>query len=202
LIALYAGEEKITKYIDMPFQHINDGMLQRMHRLGNKASITALVERLRARISGLTFRTAFIVGFPGETEPAFAELAQYVEEMQFDRTAVFLYSDEEGTPAVDLNDKLDRATMEERRAELLRIQEGISLSKSRAKIGSTIEVMVDGPSEETELLLEARHEGLAQEIDGVVYLAQRDAPVPGSGEFVKAEITDASAFDLVGHVVG
>ena len=200
LIALYAGEETITKYIDMPFQHINDGMLQRMHRLGNKAAITALVERLRARIPALTFRTAFIVGFPGETEAAFLELARYLEEMQFDRTAVFLYSDEEGTPAADLGDKLDRATMEERRRELLAIQESISLTKSRAKIGSTIEVMVDGISEESELLLEGRHEGLAPEIDGVVYLAQRDAAVPGAGDFVKAQITDASAYDLVGQL--
>lgn len=201
LIALYAGEEKIVKYIDMPFQHINDAMLQRMHRLGNKASITTLVERLRARIPGLTFRTAFIVGFPGETESAFEELSQYLEAMQFDRTSVFLYSDEEGTPAVALDGKVDRTTMEARRAELLRIQEDISLHRSRTKIGSTIEVMVDGPSEESELLLEARHEGLAPEIDGVVYLGHPETSVPGPGDFVKAEITDASAYDLVGQLI-
>src|SRR6185295_12699995 len=202
LIDLYAGEEKITKYIDMPLQHINDGMLQRMHRLGNKAYLTALVDKLRARIPGLTFRTAFIVGFPGETEPAFSELARYLEEMRFERSAVFLYSDEEGTPAADLNGKLDRATMEERRNELTRIQEDICLEKGRARIGSMIEVMVEGISEETELLLEARHEGLAPEIDGVVYLAHGDTPSPSPGEFVKVEITDASAYDLVGHVAG
>lgn len=199
LIALYAGEEKIAKYIDMPLQHINDGILQRMHRLGDKASITALVERLRSRIPGLTFRTAFIVGFPGETEEAFAELARYVEDMKFDRTAVFLYSDEEGTGAVDLDGKLDRAVMEERRSELLRIQEAVSLAKSREMIGRTVEVLVEGVAEETEFLLEARHEGMAPEIDGVVYLNDGTA-VPG--DFVKAHITDAETYDLVGHIVG
>ncbi len=204
LIALYAGEEKIAKYVDMPLQHINDAVLQRMHRLGNKASITALVERLRARIPGLAFRTAFIVGFPGETDAAFAELASYVEAMEFDRTGVFLYSDEEGTGAVSLDGKLDRTIMEERRAELLRVQEAISLAKSRAMIGSTIEVMVEGVSEETDMLLEARHEGLAPEIDGVVYLndLNGDATLPVPGDFVKAQITDASVYDLVGHIAG
>ncbi len=199
LINLYAGEEKITKYIDMPLQHINDTVLQRMHRLGNKASITDLVERLRSRIPGLTFRTAFIVGFPGETDEAFAELARYVQEMEFERTGVFLYSDEEGTGAVSLDGKLERSIMEDRRAELLKIQEAISLAKNQAKIGTTIEVMVDGVSEETDMLLEARHEGLAPEIDGTVYLNDGMA---NPGDMVKVEVTDAVAYDLVAHILG
>lgn len=198
LIALYVGEEKITKYIDMPLQHINDGMLKRMHRLGTKESITALVERLRTNVPGLTFRTAFIVGFPGETDDTFDELRQYVTDMEFDRTAVFLYSDEEGTPAVELDGKLDRRVMEERRTELLSVQESISLGKGRDMVGRTIEVLVEGVSEETDRLLEARHEGLAPEIDGVVYLNDSTA---SPGEFVKARITDATAYDLVGHLV-
>ncbi|TLY29463.1 MAG: radical SAM protein [Nitrospirae bacterium] len=199
LIALYSGEEKITKYIDMPLQHINDTMLKRMHRLGTKASITALVERLRTRIPRLTFRTAFIVGFPGETDAAFEELKQYVTDMEFDRTSVFLYSDEEGTPAIELDDKLDCRVMEERRTELLNLQESISLGKSRDLIGRTIEVLVEGISEETDRLVETRHEGLAPEIDGVVYL---DDGMASAGDFVKARITDATAFDLFGHIVG
>jgi ribosomal protein S12 methylthiotransferase len=199
LVALYAGEEKIAKYIDMPFQHINDAMLKRMHRLGDKASITALVERLRMRIPGLTFRTAFIVGFPGETDVAYDELKQYVEDMAFERVAVFLYSDEEGTSAVEMNGKLDRQLMDERRAELLNVQEGIALKKSRALLGRTVEVLVEGLSEESDRLLAARHEGMAPEIDGLVYLNQGSAQ---PGEFVKATITDASAYDLVGHVAG
>jgi ribosomal protein S12 methylthiotransferase len=199
LIDLYAGEEKITKYIDMPFQHINDAILKRMHRLGDKTHITNLVDRLRTRIPGLSFRTAFIVGFPGETKAAYNELKRYLADMEFDRVGVFLYSDEEGTPAVELDRKIDRQLMEERRAELLAIQEAISLKKSRQKIGSTLEVLVEGASDETDLLIESRHEGQAPEIDGVVYLNEGTA---NAGDFVKAEITDASAYDLIGHIVG
>ncbi len=199
LIDLYAGEETITKYIDMPFQHVNDAMLKRMHRLGDKAHITTLVDRLRTRIPGLSFRTAFIVGFPGETKAAFTELKRYLTDMEFDRVGVFLYSDEEGTPAVDMAGKIARKTMEERQAELLAVQEAISLKKSRQKIGSTLEVLVEGVSEETDLLLAARHEGQAPEIDGVVYLNDGKA---NPGDFVKAEITDAAAYDLVGRIVG
>src|SRR5881296_1581975 len=185
LIDLYAGGEKITKYLDMPLQHINDALLKRMHRLGDNAHITRLVDRLRARIPGLTFRTAFIVGFPGETKAAFTELKRYLTEMEFDRVGVFLYSDEEGTSAADLDRKIERRLMEERRTELLAIQEGIALKKSRQLIGHTIEVMVEGVSEETDLLLESRHEGQAPEIDGVVYLNEGTAEV---GDFVKVEI--------------
>ena len=199
LIALYAGEEKIPKYVDMPFQHINDGLLKRMNRLGNKQYITTLIERFRSRVPGLTFRTAFIVGFPGETKAAVSELKRFLREMEFERAAVFLYSDEEGTPAAEMARKLDREVMEERRAELLRVQEAICLRKSREKIGSTIEVLVEGVSEETEHLLEARHEGMAPEIDGVVYI---NDGIADSGDFVKVEITDASTYDLVGHITG
>ena len=197
LLDLYAGEEKITKYIDMPLQHINDRMLKRMHRLGDKVAITSLVERIRARIPGVSFRTAFIVGFPGETNAAFEELRTYIEETAFDRVAAFLYSDEEGTPAIDLDGKVDRSVMEERRNELLAVQESIAGAKGRARVGSVVEVLVEGPSEETDLLFEGRHEGLALEIDGVVYI---NDGVANPGDFVKVEITDAVVYDLVGRV--
>jgi ribosomal protein S12 methylthiotransferase len=212
LLDLYAGEEKITKYIDMPLQHIDDGVLKRMHRLGDRRAITSLVERIRAHIPGVTFRTAFIVGFPGETEQAFEQLKAYVQEAEFDRIAVFLYSDEEDTPAISLDDKVDRSVMEERRNEILGVQEGIATAKGRALVGSVMEVLIEGESEETELLLEGRHEGLAPEIDGVVYIndagthstnpsrGRHDVPAPG--EMVKVEITDASLYDLAGHIVG
>lgn len=199
LIELYAGEERLAKYIDMPLQHINDTVLRRMHRLGDRAYITKLVERLRQRIPGLTFRTAFIVGFPGETDQAFDELKQYLLETEFDRVAVFLYSDEEGTSAASLDRKVDRAVMEERRNELLALQEGICLRKSRAKVGTTLEVLVDGPSDEADGLWEARHEGQAPEIDGVVYV-NRGRMVPG--DVVKVTITDATVYDLVGRAAG
>jgi ribosomal protein S12 methylthiotransferase len=216
LIDLYAGQDKIAKYIDMPLQHINDTLLKTMHRLGNKRSITNLVNRLRQRIPGLTFRTAFIVGFPGETDAQFRELKRYLTEMEFDRVGAFVYSDEDDTPAVELLGKVDRTLMEDRRAELLDLQETISLKRGRQKIGSTLEVLVEGPSEETDLLIAARHEGQAPEIDGLVYIndiedsavnanliqIHRGAAVPRPGDLVKVQITEAAAYDLVGHIVG
>jgi ribosomal protein S12 methylthiotransferase len=215
LIDLYAGQDKIAKYIDMPLQHINDTMLKAMHRLGNKRYITNLVNRLRQRIPGLTFRTAFIVGFPGETNAQFHELKQYLTEMEFDRVGIFVYSDEDDTPAVEFLGKLDRTLMEDRRTELLDLQETISLKRGQQKIGSTLEVLVEGPSEETDLLIASRHEGQAPEIDGLVYIndiedsaentdliqIHRDAAVPHPGDLVKVQITEAAAYDLVGHIV-
>jgi ribosomal protein S12 methylthiotransferase len=198
LLDLYAGEEKITKYIDMPLQHINDRVLKRMHRLGNRAAIDALVDRVRTRIPDVTFRTAFIVGFPGETDAAYQELRDYVGQAAFDRVAVFLYSDEEDTSALDLDEKIEGSVMNDRRNELLGIQEGIAAAQGRARIGSTIQVMVEGVSEETEWLLEGRHQGLAPEIDGVVYINDGTA---SAGQFVNVNITDAALYDLVGHIV-
>ncbi len=198
LLDLYAGDERITKYIDMPLQHINDAMLKRMHRLGDRRHLTALVNRIRARIPGVFFRTAFIVGFPGETDSAFQDLREFMEEMEFDRAAVFLYSDEEGTSAADLGDKVEREVMDERRNDLLLLQESISSRKNQQYVGKTLEVLIDGLSEESDRLLEARHEGLAPEIDGVVY-CDRSAGSPG--EFVNVTVTDVAGYDVIGRPV-
>lgn len=220
LLDLYAGEAQITKYIDMPLQHINDRMLKRMHRLGDRRTIETLVERIRSRIPGVSFRTAFIVGFPGETDEAFDELRSYVEKTEFDRVAAFVYSDEEGTPAVGLEEKVERSVMEERRNELLAVQEEIAAGKSRDQIGAVLDVLIDGPAEDAERWLEGRHEGLAPEIDGVVYIQKEnegsfsppaadsagsrkeEAHNPRPGDLLKVKITDATGYDLVGHVQG
>jgi ribosomal protein S12 methylthiotransferase len=198
LLDLYACEEAIAKYVDMPLQHINDALLKAMRRLGDRASIERLVERIRTRVPGVTFRTAFIVGFPGETDQAFEELKTFVEQAQFDRVAVFGYSDEEGTPAAELLGKLDRAVTVERRNELLTVQEAIAAAKGQEKIGTRLDVLVDGPSEERAGSLEGRHEGLAPEIDGVVYLPGGTA---APGDLVTVAITDATTYDLVGELV-
>lgn len=207
LLDLYAGEEKIVKYIDMPLQHINDRVLARMHRLGNRTAIESLVDRIRSRIPGVTFRTAFIVGFPGETDAAFTELRTYVEQAEFDRVAVFVYSDEDDTSAAELGDKVEQDIMDDRRNSILSVQEAIAASKGRAKIGSVLDVLIDGRSEETEGVLEGRHEGLAPEIDGVVYIDEDSVDAdcktsdPASGDFCRVEITDAAGFDLVGRIM-
>jgi ribosomal protein S12 methylthiotransferase len=198
LLDLYASEDKIAKYIDMPLQHINDRMLKAMHRLGDRAAIERLVDRIKGRIPGVTFRTAFIVGFPGETEAAFTELRDYVQQAEFDRVAVFNYSDEEDTPAIGFDEKIERDVMDERRNELLAVQEAIAAAKGRAKIGSVLDVLIDGPSEETDSFLEGRHEGLAPEIDGSVYI---DDGAASAGDLVKVQITEAATYDLVGRLV-
>jgi ribosomal protein S12 methylthiotransferase len=198
LLDLYAGEEKITKYIDMPLQHINDGMLKAMHRLGDRAAIERLVDRIRQRIPGVTFRTAFIVGFPGETEAAFNELKDYVQEAEFDRVAVFHYSDEEDTPAIGFGGKIERDVMDERRNELLAVQESIAGAKGQEMVGTVLDVLIDGPSEETSLLLEGRHEGLAPDIDGTVYISDGSA---SPGDLVKVRITEAATYDLIGQMI-
>ena len=199
LLELYAGESRITRYLDMPLQHISDGMLKRMHRLGDRKHLTKLVERIRAKIPGVFFRTAFIVGFPGETDAMFEELKQFMIDMEFDRAAVFLYSDEEGTSAVDLDHKVDRAVMEERRNELLAVQDAISAAKNRDYLGRTLDVLVDGISEESDRLLEARHEGLAPEIDGVVYC---EAGSASPGQMVSVSVTDVVGYDLIAQPHG
>ena len=124
---------------------------------------------------------------------------QYVERAEFDRVAAFLYSDEEGTPAAGLGSKIDRSVMDERRNELLAVQETIAAAKNVERIGSTLEILVDGPSEEDGRWLEGRHEGLAPEIDGVVYIGKG---LVKSGQFVKVKITDATTYDLTGQIVG
>ena len=198
LLDLYAGEEKIAKYVDMPLQHINDRMLKAMHRLGDRAAIERLVDRIRQRIPGVTFRTAFIVGFPGETEAAFNELRDYVQQAEFDRVAVFHYSDEEDTPAIGFEGKIERDVMDERRNELLAVQESIAAAKGQEKVGLVLDVLIDGPSEETDLLLEGRHEGLAPDIDGSVYI---NDGVASAGDLVKVRITEATTYDLVGQII-
>ncbi|HEX5646655.1 MAG TPA: 30S ribosomal protein S12 methylthiotransferase RimO [Nitrospira sp.] len=198
LLDLYAGEEKIAKYIDMPLQHINDRMLKAMHRLGDRAAIERLVDRIRHRIPGVTFRTAFIVGFPGETEAAFNELRDYVQQTEFDRVAVFHYSDEDDTPAIGFDGKIERDVMDERRNELLAVQESIAAAKGQEKVGTVLDVLIDGPSEDTALLLEGRHEGLAPDIDGSVYI---NDGVASAGDLVKVRITEAAMYDLIGRII-
>ena len=199
LLDLYAGEAAITKYIDMPLQHSHDRMLARMHRFGDRASLTRLVERIRTRVPGVTFRTAFIVGFPGETNEMFEDLKRFVTEQEFDRVAVFGYSDEEDTAAVGFDEKVEADVTNDRRNELLLIQESISQAKGRDHIGRRMNVLVDGQSEEHDLVLEGRHEGQAPEIDGVVYLSETEAQ---AGQMVQVTITDAVGYDLVGRATG
>jgi ribosomal protein S12 methylthiotransferase len=193
LIEAIASAPNVLPYIDVPLQHIDDTVLKRMRR-GHSARITfELVDRLRAAIDDLVLRTTFIVGHPGETDEAFERLADFVRDAAFDRVGVFTYSTEPGTVSAMLPHRVAPEVAAGRRDHLMEIQRGISRAKHEAMVGAELEVLVDGISDESELLLQGRWWGQAPEIDGSVYLTDGTAPI---GSLVKARVTTASDYDL------
>lgn len=197
-----AEEPKAVKYLDMPLQHASQNVLRLMKRGGNRASLERLIGRVRERVPGLAVRTTFITGFPGETEEDFEELLAFVRGVEFDRVGVFIYSDEEGTPAFDLPGKVDPKVARRRRARLMKEQSRISLRRNRARVGETVRVLFEGASAETDLLWQGRTASQAPDIDGCVLI--NDAPEgrkPEPGDFVNVEITEAQEYDLVGRIV-
>ncbi|HUK56270.1 MAG TPA: 30S ribosomal protein S12 methylthiotransferase RimO [Nitrospiria bacterium] len=199
LLDFMAEEPKICNYVDLPLQHINDAILRKMNRKGSSRMIRSLLTRIREKVPGVTLRSTFIVGFPGETEAQFEEITDLIREVRFDRLGVFTYSQEDGTSAHPLGDSVPAGVKAERQEKLLALQSGIVREKHATMIGTVQEVLVDGPSRETDLLLEGRTEGQAPEIDGVVYINDGAA---SAGDMVKVEITQAGEHDLVGHIVG
>src|SRR5213082_11145 len=154
-----AEEPKAVKYLDMPLQHASQNVLRLMKRGGSRASLERLIERIRRRVPRLAVRTTFITGFPGETEEDFEELLAFVRNVEFDRVGIFTYSDEEGTPAFGLPDKVDAKVARRRRARLMKAQSRVSLRKNRARVGETVRVLFEGTSAETDLLWQGRTEG-------------------------------------------
>jgi len=189
----------LARYLDMPLQHISDPVLRRMKRGRDSAWVRRLVRKLRERVPGLTFRTSFIVGFPGETDSQFQELCDFVEEMRFERVGVFQFSREEGTESYHLDGQLPQRSKAMRQKKLLGIQRRISREHQEKLVGKTLEVLVEGVSEETDLLLEGRWMGQAPEIDGKVYVNRGQVK---AGEIVPVEIEQAGDYDLVGGVAG
>jgi ribosomal protein S12 methylthiotransferase len=198
LIRIMRDEEKVCKYLDIPLQHISDPVLARMNRRGSEADIRSLIGKLRTEIPGITLRTSFIVGFPGETEEDFKKLVHFVEEIQFDRMGVFCYSREEGTPAADMEDQVSERIKRERHKKLMRAQARVSFKRNRRLIGTMEHTIVEGYSEETELLLKGRTSRQAPDIDGQVYITAGSANV---GDIVPLRITDSSDYDLIGEIV-
>lgn len=199
LIDVIASEPKVCKYVDLPLQHSHDAVLQRMKRPGSRKKMLELIEKLRGRVPGVALRSSFIVGFPGETEEEFTDLAHFLEEVQFDHVGVFTFSQEEGTSAFSLPEQIDEETKLSRRQRLMELQQSISLKKNRARIGEVHRVLVQGVSEESDLVVEARGEWQAPDVDGVVYIGDASLK-PGS--MVKVRIQQAFEYDLVGEVVG
>jgi ribosomal protein S12 methylthiotransferase len=201
LIDFIAEEEKICSYIDLPLQHIDDGILKKMNRKGKRKEIESLIQTLRARIPNVTLRSTFIVGFPGETEKEYQALSDFIRQTEFDRLGVFTYSHEEGTSAFPLGDPVPQRVKEKRQRALLEMQRKISKKKNRMLIGTTQTVLVDGLSKETELLLEGRMEGQAPDVDGVVLINDTGDWEVKPGAFVSVRIEAAHEYDLVGSVV-
>jgi len=197
-----AEEPRAVKYLDMPLQHASQNVLKLMKRGGNRGSLERLIERVRKRVPGIAVRTTFISGFPGETEKDYEELLSFIKNVEFDRVGVFTYSDEEGTPAFDLSDKVPQRTAARRRNSLMKEQAKISRRKNRARVGDVVRVLFEGESKESELLWQGRMETQAPDIDGCVLINDvPDGVLPENGVFVNVEITEGHEYDLVGRII-
>nr|MBA3786709.1 30S ribosomal protein S12 methylthiotransferase RimO [Acidobacteriota bacterium] len=197
-----AETPKAVKYLDMPLQHASRNVLKNMKRGGTRESLEKLIKRVREKVPSITIRTTFITGFPGETEEDFEELMAFVRNCEFDNVGVFTYSDEEGTPACLLPNKVDAKTAKRRRATLMKEQARISKRKNLQKVGNTYKVLFEGLSQESDLLFQGRLEGQAQEIDG--YILINDMPEnfePKVGAIYDVRISEAHNYDLIGEIV-
>lgn len=202
LLRVMAKRPNVCKYFDIPLQHVSRRVLQRMRRGGARASYERLIERIRERVPGVSIRTTFIVGFPGEREEDFQELVDFVRAVEFDRVGVFTYSDEENSAAFELDKKVDPAIAKSREARLMKEQARISRRRNRKLLGKRVRVLLEGRSKETDLLLEGRMESQAPEIDGAVLI--NDLPEgceARPGDLVTVEITEAHEYDLIGRII-
>ena len=202
LLDTIASHEKICSYMDVPLQHASASVLKRMKRGGGADVFLKSIAKMRRTIPDLTLRTSFIVGFPGETEQEFEELCDFVSEAKFDWMGAFSYSDQEGAGAYDLEKKLAPREIERRRKHLMSIQRQISKKRKKALVGREFDLLLEGESEESDLLLEGRTAMHAPEIDGKVFV--NDFPeeiTPEPGQFYRCEITEAHDYDLVAKIL-
>ena len=198
LINEFAVNKKLVKYIDMPIQHINDGILKRMNRKGTSSKVREVIAKLRQNVADIVIRTTLIVGFPGETEEAFEELYNFVKDTKFERLGVFSYSREEDTPAYNFHDQIPEKTKRKRQNEIMNLQKGIHEEHNRQNIGKTLKVIFEGNDPVAEKFF-GRSCGDCPEIDGKVYF---DSPVNlQEGEFVNVLIKDYLDYDLLGIAV-
>lgn len=195
---LLANHERVVPYVDMPLQHASDRMLARMKRGHGVDRQKRVVERLRKHVPGLFLRTAFIVGHPGETDADFQELVNFVEWAQFDNVGVFKYSDEETSKSFEQDEKVKPVVISNRWRKLMSLQRKIARRNNKRLIGRELEVLVEGPSEEHELVMAGRHAGQAPDIDGKVYLGGGEVD---RGQLRKVRITQSADYDLVGDVI-
>ncbi len=197
VLAAMAESSKICSYVDLPLQHASDAVLKRMKRPGTRASYERLLTRIRDRVPGVTLRTTFIVGFPGETEGDFAELQGFVAATRFDHVGVFTYSHEEGTSAHGLVDDVPAKVKRQRQSQLMRLQKKVVAAAQKRRIGDEVRLLVDGPATDHELVLRGRLEGHAPDIDPLVYLTDCDPSELQPGQFIRAQIVGSRGYDLV-----
>ncbi len=202
LLDTIAAHDKICSYMDVPLQHASAAVLKRMKRGGNGELFLRSIEKMRRAIPDLTLRSSFIVGFPGEAERDFDELCAFVREAQFDWLGAFAYSDQEGAAAHELGKQVPTAEIEHRRRRLMQMQKSISRKKKKALVGRRFDLLIEGPSAETELLWEGRTPMHAPEIDGKVFINDfADASELQPGAFHRCEITAAHDYDLVARIL-
>jgi len=202
LLETIAQYEQICSYMDVPLQHASASVLKRMKRGGGADVFLRSIEKMRRTVLNLTLRTSFIVGFPGETEKEFEELCDFVREAQFDWMGAFAYSDQDGAGAYALDKKLSPREIERRRKHLMGIQRQISKRNKKKLVGRQFELLLEGESEETELLLEGRTPMHAPEIDGKVFVNDFPEEVePQPGQFYRCQITEAHDYDLVAKIL-
>jgi len=202
LLETIAAYDKICSYVDVPLQHAAPTVLKRMKRGGGTDIFLRSIEKMRRTIPEVTLRTSFIVGFPGETEKEFDELCEFVGEAEFDWMGAFGYSDQEGAGAYAMEKKLPAREIERRRKHLMQIQRGISKRKKKVLVGKQVDLLLEGTSEESELLLEGRTAMHAPEIDGKVFVNDvRDGLQPQPGEFYRCQITEAYDYDVVAKIL-
>ena len=205
LLETLGQHPRLVKYMDMPLQHASRRVLARMKRGSHGDAFLRLVERIRATVPGVMLRTSFIVGFPGETQSDFRELCEFVRAAEVDWMGVFAYSDVETTTSYSLENKLDPETIAERRDRLMALQQRISARRLKRFVGERLPALIEGPSKDTELVWEARLEGMAPDIDGKLYLSDLVPPTGGRaarpGDMATVEITESHDYDLIGRVL-
>lgn len=201
LLDTIAEHDALVKYIDMPLQHASANVLKRMKRGAHGDIFQKLIEKIRRTIPGVALRTSMIVGFPGETDEDFETLCSFVQEAKFDRLGVFSYSDEETSKSFELDGKVDARTIYNRKRRLMSLQRKISKASNKRLIGSEVKVILEGPSQETELLWEARLSTQAPEIDGICYVNDLGEGEARPGQIRRLRVVEAHDYDLVGELI-
>ena len=197
LIQVMKEEKKICHYLDLPIQHASDRILKRMGRRTSKAQLVGIITKLRREIPDIVLRTSLITGFTGETEEDHQELMEFVDEMEFDRLGVFTYSPEEGTPAETMEGQVPEELKEERRDEIMELQQEISLEKGNNRIGQELLVMIEGKVSGESAYI-GRTYGDAPKVDGYMFVQTGELLV--TGDFAKVKVTGAMEYDLIGEL--